>query len=90
MTVQNDFDNFHTSTSISSTTNGAQNESKVFERSNETNSTDHLLSTSLNKKKRIPDYRRAPARKVDPSVDYGKTFEIDQIDYEAEYLIRSE
>ncbi|EJD76493.1 hypothetical protein LOAG_16565 [Loa loa] len=68
MTVRNNFDNFYTSASF--TTIGVQNESKAFERSHQTNSTNDLFSPSLSKKKQISNYRRSPAQKIDLNLDY--------------------
>ncbi|KAL3984902.1 hypothetical protein ACH3XW_36395 [Acanthocheilonema viteae] len=70
MTVRDNFVNFHTSTSTSITTNGAQNAGKIFERIYETNSTDDLFSPSFNKKKQISNYRFSHSRKIDSASDY--------------------
>uniref|UniRef100_A0A0R3RKX0 Uncharacterized protein n=1 Tax=Elaeophora elaphi TaxID=1147741 RepID=A0A0R3RKX0_9BILA len=68
MTAGNNFDNFLTSTSTStlSTTIGLES---IFERS-QTSTTDNLLSSLFNKKKETFNYRRAPSRKIDSTLDY--------------------
>ncbi|KAK6108262.1 hypothetical protein QQG55_31440 [Brugia pahangi] len=69
MTVRNNFDNFHLSTSTSSTTNGMQNESSGVELFHQTNPSNDLLSPFLSKKQ-TSDYRLASDRKIDSDLDY--------------------
>ncbi|MCP9262701.1 hypothetical protein DINM_006055 [Dirofilaria immitis] len=66
LTVENNFVNFYSSTSTSSTRNGVQralNANKTFERFNETNSTDGLFSSSDSKTKQIFSHRQTSSRK---------------------------
>uniref|UniRef100_A0AAF5PU50 DUF19 domain-containing protein n=2 Tax=Wuchereria bancrofti TaxID=6293 RepID=A0AAF5PU50_WUCBA len=68
MTMWNNFDNFHLSTSTSSTTNGMQNESSGVELFHQRNPTNGLLSSFLSKKQ-TSDYRLASDRKIDSDLD---------------------